>query len=212
MKTSKAIRTWGLVWGAAALVLVCVASASHAADAASVTLGNLQKAFNGESNANAKYLAFAKKADEEGYGQVASLFRAAAAAEAIHFKFHSQVIESLGAKAQADIKAPEVKSTKENLEAAIKGESYERDTMYPEFIAAAEKEKIQAAIDTFNHAKAAEAGHAKLYQEALDNLDKWKGGKKDFFVCPDCGNTVAALAFAKCPICGESKSKFVKVN
>jgi len=211
MKKSHTIRTWSLVWGAAALVLVCAASTGHAAEAGA-TLGNLMKAFDGESNANAKYLAFAKKADEEGYGQVASLFRAAASAEEVHFKSHAKVIESLGGKPKADIKAAEVKSTKENLEAAVKGESYERDTMYPEFIATAEKEKADAAVLTFNHAKSAEGGHAKLYQEALDNLDKWKGGKKDFYVCPNCGNTVTALAFAKCPVCAEPKDKFKKVN
>lgn len=200
----------GTCCGLAALAMILAAGLGYAEGPA--TLGNLMKAFDGESNANAKYLAFAKKADEEGYGQVASLFRAAAAAEEIHLKAHAKVIESLGGKAVADIKAAEVKSTKENLQAAVKGESYERDTMYPEFIAVAQKEKIDAAVKSFEHAKDAEAGHAKLYQSALDNLESWKGGKKDFYVCPDCGNTVMALNFAKCPICGEPKQKFKKIN
>lgn len=187
----------------------------HAADApakAPATLDNLMKAFDGESNANARYLAFAKKADEEGYGQVASLFRAAAAAEEIHLKSHAEVIKKMGGAPKADIKAPEVKSTKENVEAALKSESYERNTMYPEFIDVAKKENKNDAVRTFNHAKGAEAEHVKLYQEALNNLDKWKDGKKDFYVCSECGNTVVTLSFAKCPICGNSKENFKKIN
>ena len=184
-----------------------------AAEVSTATLTNLMKAYDGESNANARYLAFAKKADEEGYGQVASLFRAAATSEEIHLKSHAKVIAKLGGTAKADIKAPEVKSTKENLQAAVKGESYERDTMYPEFIATAEKEKLPEAVMTFKSAHNVEGGHAKLYEDALANIEKWKQGTKDFFVCPKCGNTVPSpMKFATCPICQEPKSKFVKVN
>jgi rubrerythrin len=196
--------------GAALIGWACAGHAAEAKPAA--TLENLMKAFDGESNAHARYLAFAKKADEEGYGQVAGLFRAAATAEEIHFKNHAEVIKKLGGTAKADVKAAEVKTTKENVEAALKGESYERDTMYPEFIATAEKEGVKKAVETFTEAKGAEAAHAKLYQEVLANLDAWKGGKKDFFVCPECGNTVLALTFENCPICGNSKGKFLKIN
>jgi rubrerythrin len=84
--------------------------------------------------------------------------------------------------------------------------------MYPEFIKVAEAEDVEAAVDAFFGAKAAEAGHAKLYQSALDNLDAWKGGKKDFFVCEQCGNTVQALTFEKCPVCGKPKEKFIKIS
>lgn len=176
------------------------------------TLANLQAAFNGESNAHAKYLAFAKKADAEGYGNVASLFRAAAKAEEIHAANHAAIIKKLGAEPRADVKAPEVKSTKENLEAAIKGESYERDTMYPDFIKQAKLDKEKAAVEAFSQAKVAEAGHADLYTEALNNLDKWKGGKKDFWVCGVCGYTVAKIDFKKCPNCFEPVDKYVKVD
>jgi rubrerythrin len=194
-------------------LLTCFACSGYAAEAKeSATLANLQKAYDGESNAHARYLAFAKKADEEGYGQVASLFRAAAKAEEVHFNAHAVVIKKLGGVPKADVKGPDVKSTKENLEAAVKGESYERDTMYPEFIQAAQKENVPAAVETFSNAKAVEAVHAKLYQEALANLDSWKGAKKDFFVCPECGNTVAALTFEKCPVCATPKDKFIRVN
>lgn len=105
------------------------------------TLDNLQAAFNGESNARARYLAFAAKAGEEGYGPVASLFRAAARAEQIHAANHAEVIRALGAEPVAVIDVPEVKSTALNLEAAIAGETYERDVMYPAFLEQARQER-----------------------------------------------------------------------
>ena len=177
------------------------------------TLENLQAAYNGESNAHARYLAFAKQADGEGYGSVASLFRAAARAEEIHAGNHAKVIRELGGQPTAKLEEPVVKTTKENLEAAIKGESYERDTMYPEFLATARKEGQKAAVKTFNLAKEAEAEHAKLYTKALKDLDNLKGAKSvTYYVCPNCGNTVANLNFAKCPACFTPKEKFEKVS
>jgi rubrerythrin len=131
------------------------------------TLDNLQAAFIGESNARVRYLAFAKKADADGLAPVASLFRAAARAEEIHAASHAVVIQKLGAVPQANIEEPTVGSTKENLAAAIKGESYERDTMYPEFIRVAASERQSDALKSFSYAKAAEAEHAKLYTSAL---------------------------------------------
>lgn len=176
------------------------------------TLENLLTAFDGESNAHARYVEFAKKADEEGYGQVASLFRAAARAEEIHARNHADVIKKLGGTPKADVKKPEVKSTKDNLAAALKGESYERDKMYPDFIAQAKAEKIKDAVISFNQAQTAEAEHAKLYDEALKNLDQWKAGKKDFFVCSVCGYTTVKLDFEKCPSCFAPKDKYEKIN
>jgi rubrerythrin len=117
-----------------ALMLTVVSVAGAAANSNS-TLHNLQTAYNGESNARAKYLKFAKKAEQEGYGQVASLFRAAAAAEQIHRTCEASVIKEMDATPQAKIALPPIKSTKQNLEdSASKGEAYERDTMYPQFI------------------------------------------------------------------------------
>ncbi len=172
----------------------------------------LQAAYNGESNAHARYLEFAKKADEEGYAGAASLFRAAASAEEIHAKSHGEVIKKLGGTPKAEIEKPAVKSTKENLEAAVKGETYERDVMYPEFLKIAQAEKNKDAVQTFNYAKAAEAEHAKLYKGAVDDLANWKAGKKDFMVCAICGNTVAKIDFAKCPVCFSPKEKYTVVN
>lgn len=175
------------------------------------TLDNLMAAYDGESNAHARYLAFAKKADEEGYGAVASLFRAAARSEEIHARNHAEVIKKMGGTPKADVKTPEVKSAKENLQAAIEGETYEYKAMYPAFIKKARAEKNRDAIRTFEYARNVETGHAKLYQEALNNLDTWKGGPKDFFVCTICGNTVVKIDFKKCPVCYRPREKYVKV-
>ncbi len=166
------------------------------------TLGNLMAAFNGESNAHARYLAFADKAEQEGYGEVASLFRAAARAEEIHANNHAAVIRKMGGVPKADVKEPEVKTTAENLQVAIKGESYERDTMYPEFIGQARSERNREALRSFNYALSAETEHAKLYTAALNTLDSLKGSQaRDYYVCTVCGYTTATLDFTKCPSC-----------
>ena len=176
------------------------------------TLDNLQTAFNGESNANARYLVFAKKADEEGYGRAASLFRAAARAEQVHFERHAKVIKELGGVPTANIETPVVKSTPENLKAAMEGEIYESTVMYPEFLAKAEKDNIKGASDAFEDAGRAEGVHASLYKQALGNLKGWKGGNKDFYVCPFCGNVVEKALFKVCPLCGESRKNFITVQ
>jgi rubrerythrin len=214
MKTSSIARITSMLGLAlvAALTLWAPAAVSAPAAAAS-TLDNLQTAFNGESNASAKYTAFAKKADEEGYGKVASLFRAAARAEQIHAANHAAVIRKLGGAPKADVKTPEVKTTKENLQAAIAGESYERDTMYPDFLAKARKDANKDALETFNFAKAAEAEHAKMYSEALAKLDALKGSKGiTYYVCTVCGFTTAKLDFEKCVVCFNPKDKYTTVG
>lgn len=195
-----------------AALAVC-ASPAVSAPAAGATLDNLQAAFNGESNAHARYLAFAKKADEEGYGQVGSLFRAAARAEEIHAANHAVVIRKLGGVPKADVKGPDVKATKDNLQAAIAGESYERDTMYPGFLAQARKDANKDALETFNFAKAAEAEHAKMYADALAKLDSLKGSKAtNYFVCTVCGFTTTKLDFEKCSVCFNPKDKYTTVG
>ncbi len=176
------------------------------------TLENLQTAFNGESNANAKYLAFAKKADDEGYTKVASLFRAAARAEEIHMNNHSAVINKMGGTPAADVKPAEVKTTAENLKGAIEGETYERDKMYTDFIAEARSNGNTDALKTFNFAKVAEGEHAKLYAEALANLAAWKGGKTTFFVCSTCGYTTTDANLEKCPVDFTPKEKFESIS
>ncbi|MGQ4650177.1 ferritin family protein [Lyngbya aestuarii] len=185
---------------------------NQVASSESMTLKNLQSAYNGESNAHVHYVAFAKKADEEGYKQVASLFRAAARAEEIHRDNHAKVIREMAATPENNITTPEVKSTAENLEAAIKGESYERDTMYPEFIKQAKAEGNQEAVQTFTYAADAEAQHAKFYTQAKNNLEAWREAKQPFYVCQTSGETTMNLSdTANCPK-GNTKEQFEKVS
>lgn len=185
------------------------AGAAHAA----TTLENMQAAFQGESNAHARYLAFATHAEKEGYGQVASLFRAAARAEEIHAANHAAVIKEMGGTPNAKIETPAVKSTRENLEAAIKGETYERDTMYPEFLKQARADKNKSAIKSLNFAKTAEGEHAKLYTAALNGLEGLKNTQAmTYYVCPKCGFTVRSIGFEKCPSCFTPKEQFEKVS
>lgn len=161
------------------------------------TIDNLKAAFAGESQANRKYTAFARKADEEGYPQVARLFRAVAYAETVHALNHLRVLG-------------DVKTTAENLQAAMAGENYEHTIMYPEFIAEAEKAGNKAALRTFNHANEVEKVHEELYKQAADTLGT-DGDTYEFYVCPVCGYTHARSAPDKCPVCGLLGSKFEKI-
>jgi rubrerythrin len=158
---------------------------------------NLKEAFAGESQANRKYLAFAKKADEEGNKQVAKLFRAAAEAETIHAMNH---LRGLGA----------VKSTKDNLEDAISGETHEFQNMYPTMIEEAKADADSWAERSFMYANAVEKIHAELYKKALDNLGK--SPEVDYYVCKVCGNTIEGEPPDKCPICNSPKKMFQKVD
>ncbi len=161
------------------------------------TSENLQAAFAGESQANRKYLAFAKKADEEGYPQAARLFRAAAAAETIHAHSHFRVMDG-------------VNSTRENLGAAIEGETYEYREMYPEMIKTAKDEGNKGAERSFNDASQVEKIHADLYKKVLDSLGK--NEKVEYYVCDICGNTVEGEAPDRCPVCGAPRNKFKKID
>ncbi len=176
------------------------------------TLANLQTAYDGESNAHARYLAFAQKAQQDGYGEVASLFRAAARAEEVHAANHARVIRELGAEPKAQIKAPEVRETAKNVQAAIDGESYERDTMYPNFVKQARAAGLRDAVETFTQARTAEAEHARLYQDTLVNLEQRRGPERSYYVCTVCGYTTTNLDFTRCPSCFSPKEKYVRVS
>lgn len=157
----------------------------------------LKEAFAGESQANRKYLAFAKQADKEGLKQVAKLFRAAAEAETVHALNH---LRELGG----------VKSTRENLEAAIAGETHEFESMYPAFIEAAKAEGNTGALRSFSYANEVEKVHAALYKQALEALGS--NVDADYFVCQVCGHTVADEAPDECPICKSKKQAFKKMD
>src|SRR5208337_4378509 len=160
----------------------------------SKTEQNLKDAFAGESQANRKYLAFAKKAEDEGYAQAAKLFRAAAAAETIHAHNHLRALTA-------------VKSTQETLLAAISGESYEFQKMYPQMISDAKTEGQDYALRSFNMANEVEKVHAALYQKALENLAKG-GVATDYYVCSVCGYTAEGEAPDECPVCKAKKQAF----
>ncbi len=171
------------------------------------TIMNLLAAFEGESNAHAKYIQFAKKADEEGLHGAASLFRAAGRAEEIHAANHARVIKQLGGEAKCEIHPAAVKSTLENLKTALSGEQYEIDVMYPEFLAEATARENKAAIRTFTGAMEAEKTHARLYGEAIallqgGNLHSWISATREFYVCPVCGYTSETEEeHERCPVC-----------
>lgn len=158
---------------------------------------NLKDAFAGESQANRKYLAFAKQADTEGYAQAARLFRAAAEAETIHAHSH---LRALGG----------IKTTRENLKEAISGETHEFTNMYPAMIAAAEEEGAAQALRSFRYANEVEKVHAELYGKALAALDD-KGELFDYYICPVCGHTVEKNAPDTCVVCGAKGTVFFKV-
>ena len=194
-------------WVAVGLLLPGIAGAKVSEQ----TLKNLNTAFQGESNAANRYVKFAEKADTEGHAQVAKLFRAAAAAEAIHRDTHKAAITGLGGTPNTfKLDAVEPGATADNLRAAIKGETYERDTMYPEFLTVAKTDDAAAAIRTIEFALAAEKEHAKLYQEALDNLGK--NAKADYFVCQVCGMTVTEMPAKKCRSCRQSRDKYKMIS
>ena len=163
----------------------------------SKTENNLKEAFAGESQANRKYLAFAQKADDQGHHQAARLFRAAAAAETIHAHSHLQALNG-------------VAGTVENLKAAIGGETYEFESMYPPMIADAEAEGHEAALRSFKFANEVEKTHAMLYQKVLDTLDSPQ--TVDYYVCSGCGHTAENEPPDVCPVCGAKASAFKKID
>ncbi|HOV06020.1 MAG TPA: rubrerythrin family protein [Anaerolineaceae bacterium] len=159
---------------------------------------DLMAGFAGESQANRRYLAFAQKAEEDGYVQVARLFRAVAHAETVHALNHFR-------------RAGQVRSTAENLETAADGEHYENTIMYPDFMKDAETEGDKKAYQSFHWANEAEKIHEGLYREALASLSQ-PGEEYDYFICPVCGYTEKRSAPEKCPVCGTPGSRFERIH
>ncbi len=158
------------------------------------TLDNLMEAFAGESQANRKYLAYAKKAEKDGKTNAAKLFRAASDAETLHALKHFDVAGKVG-------------STADNLKDAVSGETHEFSEMYPDFVKVAEAEGNRAALMSFTFAMKAEEVHARLYQEALDNLDRTE--EVFYYLCPVCGN-IEKVRPEKCSICGVPGDRFIQ--
>jgi rubrerythrin len=180
----------------------------------SKTVDNLKDAITGETTASAKYLAYSQKAKEEGFTKIAVLFETASKSEGIHANNHRAVLEQLGVTMEEVKPKFEVKSTKENLQDAIKGESYEVATMYPDFIKVANDNKVNLAVISFNYAYQTEKKHNDLYKDALEKLNNKKESTlaSNYYVCPTCGNTYANDAPNRCGISMTSKDKFLSVK
>jgi rubrerythrin len=162
------------------------------------TESNLKEAFAGESQANRKYLAFAKKAEQEGFNNIARLFRTAAEAETIHAFGHLDALNGIG-------------STADNLRSAVAGETFEFTEMYPPMLQLAEADNHKAKR-MFNYAVKAEAIHANLYKLALEAAAQGKDmAETKFYLCPVCGHIELGQPPAVCPICGVKAEKFVQV-
>ena len=161
------------------------------------TVDDLKAAFAGESQANRKYLAFAKKADADGYTQVAKLFRAAAAAETVHAHNHFRALDGIG-------------TTNDNLKAAIEGENYEVVSMYPPMLAEAETAGEKVAARSFRWALEVEKIHEALYRKAAELLGK-EMPETDYYVCPVCGFTHEGPFEGRCPVCNTPGEKFERI-
>ncbi len=191
---------------------VAALAASSGASPAAKTIQDLRAAYTGETTASAKYAAYAKVAAAEGYSQVASLFRAASRAEKIHASNHKRELVKLGVndpRPGAFLKQPG--TTRENLADALKGETYEKTTMYPGMIKDATAAGDAGAVTSFTYALAAEKQHAALYAAALKNLVKSASGQV-YYVCPVCGGTYKKAAPPACPVCATPGEKFLKIS
>jgi rubrerythrin len=179
-----------------------------------ITVDNLISAFAGESNANTKYVAFAAKADADGWHGAASLLRAAAQAEQIHVANHARVIRQLGGEAACEIQPVKAKSTLDNLKTALAGEQHEIENMYPDFLAEAGAHSNTAAIRSLTWAMEAEKTHARLYTEAIALVKAgkkaaWVGTARDFYVCTTCGYTSEnPEEHDRCPVCSLPWERF----
>jgi len=179
------------------------------------TIANLKEAIIGETTASAKYEAFAEKAMEEGYDTIANLFYAASKAEAIHATNHKKVLEDLGEKMEEFKPEFEVKSTIENINAAIEGETYEVSTMYAKFLEDAKTENVEKATKTFIWASDTETKHITFYKSALAALNSNNENSLpyEYAICPVCGNTYDINSIEdNCAFCQCGKDKFIKIN
>jgi rubrerythrin len=190
------------------------ANPSAGTDSKLKTIDNLQAAFKGETTASAKYAAYSKKAEQEGYHEIALLFKAASTSENIHAGNHKAVLQESGVTVPAITPEYTVKSTKENLQNALTGESYEITTMYPEFLTIANDAGNQLALISLNYAYKTEKKHKVMYEKAIAALqnNSVKTLTSTYYVCPTCGNTYDTKATARCGISMTNSDKFLKIN
>ena len=184
------------------------------ADANAKTIENLQAAFKGETTASAKYDAYSKKAEQEGQHEIALLFKAASTSENIHAKNHKAVLQESGVSVPVINPEFTVNTTKENLQDAIAGETYEATTMYPAFLTVANAAGNQLALISLNYAYKTEKKHKVFYEAALTALqnNSTKALAVLFYVCPTCGNTYESSAPSRCGISMTGGDKFLKIT
>jgi rubrerythrin len=207
-----------LVRGTVIMTILCMGAAgvAKAADKAAAPKPSpkdaLMSAFASESAAKARCEAFAAVADEEGYASVAGLFRAMAKSEALHADHHQAMLKKLGVEVAPAPEKPSAKSTKENLDAAIKAAGTEKNTLYPDLLKQVEGDKDTGAPMTFKGAIACADANIKLCEQALKELDAWKAAGKVFLVCQVCGFVTPDQKTEKCPICAAPRTKFEPVK
>lgn len=194
--------------------IVRAASMVEGASTKAATIENMKAAFKGETTASAKYAAYSKKAEQEGYREIALLFKAASRSENIHANNHRAVLQELGEAIPSVNPDFTVRSTKENLEDAVKGETYEVTTMYPDFINTAVASGSQLALISLNYAYKTEIKHKSMYEKALVALetDAGKSLPSVYFVCPTCGNTYEIKAPTRCGISMTSSERFIRIT
>lgn len=183
-------------------------------------VSNLLAAYEGEVNAHARYKAFAVKAEDEGLGGAASLFRAAARAEQIHASNHARVIRRLGGEIEAEIRPFRVKTTLENLKSALGFEQTEIESLYPEFLVHAAAQLETSAMRSFAWAIESEKTHARLYQEAVSAMESgpgesgsgWTQEQLNFYVCTLCGYTAKSQEGDNCPACNFVWERFEVIS
>jgi rubrerythrin len=190
------------------------ASAQPATLKVRTSLENLQTAYWGETGESTLYGSYAQKADQEGYGQIASMFRAVARAEAIHASQKAALIRQMGGTPVADttsVTSP-IGTTRDNVRFALESETYETETMYPQFIARAEAEKLPDVVKALNLSLASEPGHKLLFEQILKDPQGYRGNSVQLLVCPGCGTTSRVMRGNACAVCATPKDLFEKIQ
>ena len=162
------------------------------------TSRNLYEAFVGEAKAHFRLLAYAEKAEEEGFPQIAALFRAVAEAERVHTVRNLQLLGEVV-----------VEDTEINLQASFQREEKASGVFYPQFIREAEEEGDRRAVISFSQARDVEEGHAALYKRALRHL--LADTTPVYYVCEVCGYVAEGKAPERCPICNAPRKQFRQV-
>lgn len=220
MKLKNFIPTSSLIVFALILSIICISNVAGSSDrdakaskapVISPTSRNLMIAYNGQLHAKEKFLAFAKKADKEGYLKAGQLFRAAANSVEIHARNTAKALTDLGITPAATVRKHKVRSTKENLSEAIKSDGYKSEKLFPKFLKQAKTDNTQAAVIAFGSMAKVDANRKILFQNALINLENYKAATKGFYVCQICGNVVEVIDFTDCPVCGYPTSEYKQI-